>query len=156
MKRLREIPARSEKDRQVKVAVWTYRDRTSEEIVRHVETETGKTLSPSRIRQIRTESVKWVNQGLPRTLSPEQEHEVRKITGRLRKIYVAIPDPQWREIVKQGDLQQGVTTELLATGSPKEAERAGKRFLDERRRDAKRQDTTINPDTMRPYDDDDA
>lgn len=156
MKRLREIPAKSEKDRQVKVEVWTYRDRTSEEIAEHVKTETGKKLSNSRIRQIRSEVTKWVNQGPPRTLSQEQERDVRKVMGRLRKIYSAIPGPQWREIEEQGDLRQEVTSELLATGDSEEAERAGKRFLDERRRDAKRQDTTTNPDTMRPYDDDDA
>lgn len=153
MKRLREIPAKSEKYRKQKIAVWTYRACDSAEIARHVETETGLNVSASRIRQIRSEVVTWVARGSQTDLSDEQESQVRTIIGKIRKIYKTIPDSSWQEL--EEDLRMEVIAELL-TADERSAEAAGKRFLDQRRGDIRRMARNIDPDTRKPYEDTDS
>lgn len=154
MKRLREIPAKSEKHRKAKILIWQYRKHSSEELARLVEADAGLSIRASRVRQIRSEIDKWMKQGVPKTLSEKQERQVERIMGRLRKTYRDIPGPQWQEIMKDGDLRQTVIAELVTTDDVKEAEREGKRLLDERRRDAKRNEPEVDPDTGQPYEDD--
>ena len=148
MERLREIPAKTEESRKSKVLAWEYRKRSSEEIARHITKETGHKIGPSRARQLRGEAAKWVYEGTRETLTPKQTAIVLKILNRLRKVYRPFGRSFWDE--SEEAVKMEITAELLCSGE-KEAEAGAKKLLDDKRRDLRHTDYSINPDTGKPY-----
>jgi hypothetical protein len=157
--RLKTLPAKNEKYREMKMIVWENRRHPAADIARLVETETGISVSESRIRQIRIEVNKFFASGVPDKLRPEHLSAIKRIVNRLKKIYESsFSQEQWREWVgdlkneKYGDLFLSITAEFLSTNDPERAKKAGRKFLDDRRRDAKKTDFGVDPDTSQPYD----
>ncbi len=159
MRRLKEIPAKDEKSRMMKILVWEHRRLTSAEIARLVETEI-KPITASRIRQIILEVNKFLASGVPDRLRLEQVSALKKIVKRLKTHHKdSFSQGQWHELVgdfeedKYGELLQEIMTSFLSTDNPATAEKAGSRFLYEMRRNAEKIDSSVDPNTGLPYDD---